>query len=225
MARYGHRVLWVLFLSGVFDPMRFDHTIQDLEEVRRVYSLWGRHPRLYAAQDWITFMGRHRRIREGAVEAAAIQPNARVLEVACGTGRNFPYIEDRIGPGGQLVGFDYSHEMLAAARDFGMRRGWSNIEFVQGDAAVLDVGSQPFDAVVSVLGISAVPDHLAALRRCRDILRSGGVLAVCDARLFSGALAVFNPLVRAIYGRGAARRGIRIAIFPGICAASLATSP
>ena len=40
-----------------------------LETVRRVYATWGRHPRLYAAQDWLTFLGRHQAIRRRAVEA------------------------------------------------------------------------------------------------------------------------------------------------------------
>jgi demethylmenaquinone methyltransferase/2-methoxy-6-polyprenyl-1,4-benzoquinol methylase len=175
-----------------------------LGTVRRVYAVWGRHPRLYAAQDWITFLGRHHAIRRRAVEATGMGPGARVLEVACGTGRNFRYIEDRIGLGGRLVGFDYSDEMLSAAGDLSRRHGWSNVELVQGDAAVLDIGDEPFDAVVSVLGISAVPDYTAALERCRAVLRPGGVLSVCDAQLFSGAMRVLNPIVRAAYTRGAA---------------------
>ena len=178
----------------------------ELSAVSHVYSVWGRHPRLYAAQDWITFLGKHRTIRRRAVEATGVGPGARVLEVACGTGRNFRTIEDLIGAEGHLVGFDYSREMLSAARGLAERRGWSNVEFVQGDAAVLDVGDEPFDAAVSVLGISAIPDYLSALQRCHDVLRPGGVLSVCDARLFTGGLSFLNPIVRPLYERLAAWR-------------------
>lgn len=157
-----------------------------LEAVRDVYAVWGRHPLLYAAQDWITFVGRPRAIRRRAVEALALRPGARVLEVACGTGRNFDYLERAIGPTGSLVGFDFSREMLEAARGLVTRRGWRNVELVQGDAAVLDVGSAPFDGVLCVLGISAIPDHRRALERCRAVLRPGGVLVVCDGRAFTG---------------------------------------
>jgi ubiquinone/menaquinone biosynthesis C-methylase UbiE len=175
-----------------------------LGAVRRVYAIWGRHPHLYAAQDWLTFLGRHRRIRRRAVEASSAGPGARVLELACGTGRNFAYIEERIGRSGQLVGFDYSQQMLAAAEKLCSWRGWSNVELVRGDAAELDIGGPPFDAVISVLGLSAIPDHRAALERRREVLRPGGVLSVCDASLFSGALRHLNPLVRAVYERSAA---------------------
>ena len=38
------------------------------------------------------------------------------------------------------------------------------------------------------------------------MLRPGGALVVCDARPFSGRLTALNPLVRAVYRRGAAWR-------------------
>jgi ubiquinone/menaquinone biosynthesis C-methylase UbiE len=171
----------------------------ELGDIARIYRTWGRHPRLYAAQDLLTFLGRHRTIRRRAVAALQVGRGARVLEVAAGTGRNFSYIEDVIGPEGTLVALDYSGEMLDAAKALAARRGWHNIEFVQGDASRLEVGAAPFDAVLCVLGFSAMPGHLVALRRCRDVLRARGVLSVCDARPFSGLLSMLNPLLRAIY--------------------------
>lgn len=175
-----------------------------LDSVQRVYARWGRHPALYAAQDWVTFLGSHRTLRRKAAEALQVGPGARVLEVACGSGRNFPYVQEVIGPSGTLVGFDFSPEMLGAARRLSVRRGWRNIDLVRGDAAVLQVPGGPFDGVLCVLGMSAIPDHVRALERCRDVLRPGGVLSVCDARLFTGALQPFNPLVGAVYRRLAA---------------------
>jgi SAM-dependent methyltransferase len=176
----------------------------ELGFVRRVYAVWGRHPALYAAQDWITFAGRPRAIRRRAARALGVGPGARVLEVACGTGRNFRWIEDVIGPSGTLVGFDYSEEMLAAARALADRRGFRNVELVRGDAAVLDVGAEPFDAVLCTLGMSAIPDHRRALARCRAVVRPGGRVVVCDARPLRGGLAALDPVVRAVYRRGAA---------------------
>lgn len=172
---------------------------RDLGAVERIYRSWGHHPRLYAAQDLVTFLGRHRTIRRRAVEAMGVGRGARVLEVACGTGRNFSYVEDAIGPEGTLVGLDYSQEVLDAARGAVARHRWSNIRLVHGDAAELDVGSEPFDGVLCVLGFSAMPGHFAALQRCQAVLRPDGRLSVCDARLFSGRLSKLNLLIRSIY--------------------------
>jgi ubiquinone/menaquinone biosynthesis C-methylase UbiE len=178
--------------------------VSRLKRVERVYSFWGRFAGLYAAQDLITFMGRPGRIRADAVEALGLRRGARVLEVGCGTGRNFAHLERVIGAEGQLVGFDYSAEMLAAAERICRRRGWGNVRLVQGDAAELDVGEGGFDGALAVLALSAIPDHRQALERCRELLKPGGALAVCDARLFGGALAILNPLVKAAYTSWAA---------------------
>lgn len=175
-----------------------------LSQVESTYSFWGRHPSLYAAQDLVTFLGRHRYIRGEAAAAMNVGPGANVLEIACGSGRNFPYIHNQIGQSGRLVGVDLSGEMLAAARGLCKQSGWQNIELFQGDAAELDIPYSDFDGSLSVLGISAIPAYKRAIARAHSLLRPGGILAVCDARLFQGHLRALNPLVERIYGKFAA---------------------
>ena len=46
----------------------------------------------------------------------APQPGEVILDVGCGTGRNFERIRERIGPAGRLIGIEQSPEMLARAR-------------------------------------------------------------------------------------------------------------
>lgn len=174
-------------------------TESDLRFIERVYSQWGHHPWLYRAQDPLTFLGRHRAIRRAAAEATGVSDGARVLEVGCGTGRNLRYLEERVGPSGKIVGLDYTDAMLDAARSLCRRRGWDNVRLIQGDAAVLEVGEEPFDGVLSVLAMSVVPEYRRALVRCRDVLRPGGVLSVCDARPFWGPLRALNGIVHALY--------------------------
>lgn len=175
-----------------------------LAHVQKVYSFWGRFPFLYQLQDIVTFLGRAGTLRRTAVERLGVHFGDTVLEVACGTGRNFRYIERSIGEKGRLMGFDYSAEMLQAAQQLCRRKGRKNVKLVQGDAAQLNIQERNFDGVVSVLGISAVPGWKKALCRCHAVLRQGGRLVVCDARLFSGRLSFFNPLVKIIYSRFAA---------------------
>ncbi len=184
--------------------MTKDSKIEKLEKVRKVYSFWGRFPSLYDAQDVVTFLGRAKTIRKRAVEKLNLKKGDRVLEVACGSGRNFPYIIEAVAKDGTIIGFDYSQDMLNAAKQLCKRNSWNNIMLVQGDAAQLNITEKNFDGVVSVLGISAVPGWEKALDRCYDVLRPGGRLVVCDACLFTGFLKVFNPLVRLIYSKFAA---------------------
>lgn len=178
--------------------------LQKLNKVKEVYSFWGRFPFLYAAQDIITFMGRAKTIRRKAVQALQLKKGGTVLEVACGSGKNFPYLVKVVGASGKIVGFDYSQEMLNAAQQLSERNGWNNIRLVQGDAAELKIQEKNFDGVISVLGISAVPDWEKALYRSYALLRPGGKLVVCDASLSSDTFKVFNPLVKIIYSKLAA---------------------
>ena len=181
-----------------------DAPIEELKKVKKVYSFWGRFPFLYSAQDIITFLGRAETIRNLAVERMGLKIRNKVLEVACGSGRDFPYLAEAVGKNGSILGFDYSQEMLDAAKQLCERNGWNNIKLVQGDAAQLDIVENNFDGVISVLGISAIPEWEKALDRCHNVLRPGGKLVVCDARLFTGSLKILNPLIRQIYSKFAA---------------------
>lgn len=175
-----------------------------LAKVKKVYSFWGRFPLFYAWQDYITFLGRSKFIRGLAVKRLNLRSGGKALEVACGSGRNFPFLLEAIGQEGKLVGFDYSQEMLNAAQELCRQNNWNNVRLIQGDAAELRIGEGNFDAALSVLGISAIPGWEQALQKCYDVLKPGGVLVVCDARLFDGWLRFLNPLVKLIYSRLAA---------------------
>lgn len=176
----------------------------DLEKVDSVYAFWGRWPKIYDAQDYATFLGRPGLIRQRAVQKLQLNIGEQALEVACGTGRNFQYLHEAVGNSGAFVGFDYSREMFSAAQRLCEHRGWHNVELVQGDAAGLSVRQRRFDGVLSVLGMSAVPDWEKPLSRCHDVLKTGGRLSICDAQPFRGLFSVLNPFIKYVYSRGAA---------------------
>ncbi len=184
--------------------MTKDSKIKKLEKVSKVYSFWGTFPSLYDTQEVVTFLGRAKTIRNKAVEKLNLKNGDKVLEVACGSGRNFPYLVKAVGKEGKIIGFDYSQDMLNAAKQLCERNGWDNIKLIQGDAAQLKITENNFDGVISVLGISAIPSWEGALNRCYDVLRPGRQLVVCDARLFTGFLKILNPLVSFIYSKFAA---------------------
>ena len=178
--------------------------IEKLKKVKKAYSFWGRFPSLYSAQDAITFLGRAKTIRSQAVKKMGLKKGGKALEVACGSGRNLPYLIEAVGKDGSILGFDYSQEMLDAAKRLSKQNYWNNVKLVRGDAAQLKISGKNFDGVVSVLGISAIPGWEKALDRCHRILRPGRKLVVCDARLFTGFLRFLNPLVKVIYSTFAA---------------------
>jgi ubiquinone/menaquinone biosynthesis C-methylase UbiE len=54
-----------------------------------------------------------------------------VLDIACGTGANFPLLVERVGPAGRVVGVDLSPDMLAVAAERVRRMGSDNVTLIE----------------------------------------------------------------------------------------------
>jgi ubiquinone/menaquinone biosynthesis C-methylase UbiE len=46
-----------------------------------------------------------------AAQALGLRAGDSVIDIACGTGLNFPLIEEMIGPGGRIIGVDLTDAM------------------------------------------------------------------------------------------------------------------
>jgi ubiquinone/menaquinone biosynthesis C-methylase UbiE len=64
--------------------------------------------------DWLFFIPAG--LRKHAVDRLSLKPGDCVLDVGCGTGRNFPFLREAIGPSGRIYGVDLSAGMLRKAR-------------------------------------------------------------------------------------------------------------
>jgi ubiquinone/menaquinone biosynthesis C-methylase UbiE len=113
-------------------------------------------------------------IHDRVVEALAIEPGARVLDVACGTGG----VTLRAArAGADVVGIDLSPDQLAKARHAAEAEGL-NIRFDEGDCEELPYGDAEFDAVASAFGAIFAPDHVQTAAELARVCRSGGRLAL-----------------------------------------------
>lgn len=120
--------------------------------------------------------------RRKAVAALDLKPGDTVLEIGAGTGRNFPYLMDAVGPSGTIIGVDASEGMLAEARKVISRRGWSNVQLLQQDATKLEL-DRDVDGVLFSLSYSALPEPRPALARGWERLRPQGRVVVMDMGL------------------------------------------
>ncbi len=117
--------------------------------------------------------------RRDTVAALALQPGDMVVELGCGTGLNFPLIQEAIGPDGRIIGVDLTDAMLTQAQKRVQTDGWKNVELVQIDLARFDF---PTDvaAILSTLAITLVPEYDEIIRRGAAALKPRGRLAVMD---------------------------------------------
>ena len=123
-----------------------------------------------------------------------------VLDVACGTGLNFKFIENKIGPSGKIIAIDYVKEMLEAAEKEMKSRQYKNIRLILGDAASMSFPNNYFDGIVYTLGLTAIPGHFEALKRCKKMLKPDGKIAVLDGKYSDIKYAKFiiNSLLKVI---------------------------
>lgn len=106
---------------------------------------------------------------------ASWQPNA-LLDLATGTGDLALVLQKRI-PNAQIIGADFSAEMLAVAQQKGVR------QTVLANAMQLPFEDCSFDVVTIAFGLRNLPDWSAALQEMRRILRADGHLLVLEFSL------------------------------------------
>jgi demethylmenaquinone methyltransferase/2-methoxy-6-polyprenyl-1,4-benzoquinol methylase len=124
----------------------------------------------------------HRTLRLRAMEALGLRPGDSVIDLACGTGLNFPLIEAVIGPEGRIVGVDLTDAMLARAQDRIDTNGWSNISLVQADAAQFDFPAE-VDAILSTYAMTQVPGCAEVIAHGTAALSGVGRWVVLDVKV------------------------------------------
>jgi arsenite methyltransferase len=118
--------------------------------------------------------------RRAVLEALALRPGERVLDIGSGPGYLACEMAQAVGAGGRVHGIDASPSMLAIARRRSCGPGAAPVELAEGNAASLPFPDASFDAAVSTQVYEYVADMEAALSEARRVLVPGGRLLVLD---------------------------------------------
>jgi demethylmenaquinone methyltransferase/2-methoxy-6-polyprenyl-1,4-benzoquinol methylase len=155
---------------------------QDSSLMREMFSV------IAPRYDFITRVfsyGMDMRWKRLGVERAALGKNARVLDLACGTGDFSKLVAARL-PEAQAVAVDLTHDMLRLAAADGIRHT------VCADAMRLPFPDASFDAVFVGYGLRNFPDLDRAAAEIARVTRPGGVFVSLD--FFLPANAVWRKL-------------------------------
>jgi demethylmenaquinone methyltransferase/2-methoxy-6-polyprenyl-1,4-benzoquinol methylase len=136
-----------------------------------------------------------------------IRPGARVLDCATGTGDVAFEALRRVLPRGEVVGVDFTPEMieLARAKIARLDDGWLNvageaeiaaqaIRFDVGDILSMPYPNNDFDAATIAFGIRNVDDPALGLTEMARVVKPGGLVLILETGLPP------NPVWRALYG-------------------------
>lgn len=145
------------------------NTMLTTDEIREKYNDMAAD---YRRQEWIgEVILRGRRLRQGLFT----QATGRVLDVACGTGVNFPHLAQAT----ELTGIELSPEMLALAHQRAADLA-IDIALQEMDAAHLDFPDQHFDTVTSALSTCTFPDVLAVLHEMARVCKADGKILLFE---------------------------------------------
>jgi demethylmenaquinone methyltransferase/2-methoxy-6-polyprenyl-1,4-benzoquinol methylase len=144
-------------------------------EEPQVRAMFDRIAGLYDALNSVMTVGMHHQWRRRAADLAAVGPGDRVLDVATGTGDLAVELASRVAPGGEVVGSDFSDEMLVHAR-----RKAPELRFEWGNALELPYADGEFDAATVGFGARNFSDLDRGLAEMARVVRPGGRVVVLE---------------------------------------------
>lgn len=125
-------------------------------------------------------MDRHWKGELTALIRNAIGPDARVLDLACGTG-DLAFAAGARASLGSVLGIDVSREMIElACSRVASDASAGNVRFEVGDISALDVPTASVDVVTAGYALRNVPNYERAVDEIARVLKPGGVFATLD---------------------------------------------
>ena len=124
-----------------------------------------------------------------------LRPDARVLDLCCGTGDVL--LELQSVAASKVLGADFCHPMLVTAAGKARARGFSQRLF-EADALDLPLACNSLDAITIAFGFRNLANYRAGLAEFQRVLKPGGVLAIFE---FSHPRGVFTRTAYGLYSK------------------------
>lgn len=147
------------------------------EKIRKYYKF---HSKIYDATRWLFLFNRPKAIR-----LLQINPGEHVVDFACGTGLNLPYIAKKTT---RISALDFSEDMLAVAR-------YKNpgINFIEGDACTESLPEKA-DKIICTYSLSLIGNWKGAIENMQRNLNPSGSMVILDFHTWQGLIKPFYPI-------------------------------
>ncbi len=120
-------------------------------------------------------------------EFADIKNGDTVIDLGSGAGNDAFIARHETGETGTVIGIDFTPAMIERAKQNAEVRGFTNVEFRQGDIENMPVASNVADVIVSNCVLNLVPNKTGVMKEIYRTLKPGGHFSISDIVL-EGAL-------------------------------------
>lgn len=174
--------------------MQAERTLKEIEHSRAVRAMFSGIAGKYDLLNHVLSANidkRWRRLVRQRLQPILDDPNATVIDVACGTGDLS--IELQSHAKAKLIGTDFCRPMLAVASNKNTRESLS-ISYVEGDAMRLGFADKAFDAATIAFGLRNLSNFRDGLAELYRVLKPGGKLVILEfsSPIIPGFRQVFN---------------------------------
>lgn len=141
------------------------------ERVHNVFQNISDH---YDKMNSIISFNRHRAWRKDVMKRMNVQRGKKALDVCTGTGDWALALAEAVGDKGNVIGLDFSENMLKVAEEKLAKTSLKNVSFINGDAMDLPFPDNSFDYVTIGFGLRNVPDYKRVLKEMHRVCKPGG---------------------------------------------------
>ena len=111
---------------------------------------------------------------------AQINEGDTVIDLGSGAGNDCFVARHETGPGGKVLGIDFTESMISKARSNAEKLGFNNVEFRYGDIEDMPVTDNSADVIVSNCVLNLVPDKQKVFSEIYRTLKPGGHFSISD---------------------------------------------
>lgn len=144
----------------------------------RVHHVFENISENYDKMNSVISFQQHIKWRNDTMKRMNVQPGSKALDVCCGTADWTIALAEAVGTSGEVVGLDFSENMLKVGREKVEELKLKHVKLIHGNAMELPFPDQSFDYVTIGFGLRNVPDYLQVLKEMNRVLKPGG-MAVC----------------------------------------------
>jgi demethylmenaquinone methyltransferase/2-methoxy-6-polyprenyl-1,4-benzoquinol methylase len=146
------------------------------------------------------FLSFTKKIRLRAIKFLNLKEGNSVIDVGCGTGASFPFLEEVVGKSGTILGVEPSHSMMKGAEARIAHEQWENITLLENRIEEIKV-DETFDGAL-LFAMHDVFNSMEGLEKIHSILKEGARIVCVGPKIKEkGFTRIINPFLHMLFKR------------------------